>query len=115
MVGGQSRMPLVHKAVYQMTGKHPNQQLDPEHAVGLGAAIMAQAVRKPASTPVTLRDVLPIPIGIRGAENTMHVLFEKQSRLPGRQTRALTTHEDGQRSIMLRIYQGEHAWWMITT
>ena len=108
MVGGQSRMPLVHQAVYQMTGKHPNQQLDPEHAVGLGAAIMAQAVRKPASTPVTLRDVLPIPIGIRGAENTMHVLFEKQSRLPARQTRALTTHQDGQRSIMLRIYQGEH-------
>ena len=108
MVGGQSRMPLVHQAVYQMTGKQPNQKLDPEHAVGLGAAIMAQAVRKPASTPVTLRDVLSIPIGIRGAENMMHVLFEKQSRLPARETRSLTTHQDGQRSIMLRIYQGEH-------
>ena len=108
MVGGQSRMPLVHSAVRQLTGKAPNQHLDPEHAVGLGAAIMAQAVRRPASTPVTLRDVLSIPIGIRAAENKMHVLFESQSRLPARQTRSLTTHQDGQRSIMLRIYQGQH-------
>ena len=76
--------------------------------MGLGAAIMAQAVAKPASTSVTLRDVLSIPIGIRGAENKMHVLFAKQSRLPARQSRSLTTHQDGQRSIMLRIYQGEH-------
>ncbi len=108
MVGGQSRMPLVHRAVEKLTGKPVNQTLDPEHAVGMGAAIMAQAVRKPSGSSVTLRDVLSIPIGIRGAENTMHVLFEKQCKLPARQTRALTTHQDGQRSIMLRIYQGEH-------
>jgi molecular chaperone DnaK len=108
MVGGQSRMPLVHQAVTQLMSKTPNQALDPEQAVGLGAAIMAQAVRRPASTPVTLRDVLSIPIGIRGAGENMHVLFDKQCRVPARQTRALTTHQDGQRSIMLRIYQGEH-------
>ena len=109
LVGGQSRMPLVHRAVGRLTGKPIDQTLDPEHAVGLGAAIMAQAVRRPSSTPVTLRDVLSIPIGLRGAENKMHVLFEKQCRLPARQTRSLTTHQDGQRSIMLRIYQGEHS------
>ena len=108
LVGGQSRMPLVHRAVERLTGKPADQTLDPEHAVGLGAAIMAQAVHRPSSTPVTLRDVLSIPIGIRAAENKMHVLFEKQSSLPARQSRSLTTHQDGQRSIMLRIYQGEH-------
>jgi len=108
MVGGQSRMPLVHRAVTQLMGQAPNQALDPEQAVGLGAAIMAQAVRRPSSTPVTLRDVLSIPIGIRGAGEDMHVLFDKQCRVPARQVRALTTHQDGQRSIMLRIYQGEN-------
>ncbi len=108
MVGGQSRMPLVHRAVEKLTGKPVDKTLDPEHAVGLGAAIMAQAVRKPSSSTVTLRDVLSIPIGIRGAQNKMHVLFDKQCSLPARQTRALTTHKDGQPSIMLRIYQGEH-------
>ena len=108
MVGGQSRMPLVHQAVERLFGKPANKTLDPEQAVGLGAAIMAQAVRKPSSSAVTLRDVLSIPIGIRGAGNKMHVMFEKQCKLPARQTRALTTHKDGQRSIMLRIYQGEH-------
>ncbi|MEC8192883.1 MAG: Hsp70 family protein [Myxococcota bacterium] len=108
MVGGQSRMPMVHRAVEKLTATPVDQTLDPEHAVGMGAAIMAQAVRKPSSSSVTLRDVLSIPIGIRGAQDAMHVLFEKQCKLPARQTRALTTHKDGQRSIMLRIYQGEH-------
>ena len=101
-------MPMVHRAVEKLTATSVDQTLDPEHAVGMGAAIMAQAVRKPSSSSVTLRDVLSIPIGIRGAQEAMHVLFEKQCKLPARQTRALTTHKDGQRSIMLRIYQGEH-------
>jgi molecular chaperone DnaK len=108
MVGGQSRMPLVHRAVTQMMGRPPNQTLDPEQAVSLGAAIMAHAVRRPAQSQITLRDVLPIPIGLRGAGDTMHVLFDKQCRLPARQHRTLTTSRDGQRSIMLKIYQGEN-------
>ena len=109
LVGGQSRMPLVQRAVEQMLGRPPNSGLDPEMAVGLGAAIMAKAASHPSGTDVTLRDVLPIPIGTYSAGGQMHVLFAKNERLPARRTRTLTTSRDGQRSIMLRIYQGEHS------
>ncbi len=108
LVGGQSRMPLVQRAVEQMLGRPPNSGLDPEMAVGLGAAIMAKASSHPAGTDVTLRDVLPIPIGTYSAGGEMHVLFAKNERLPARRTRTLTTSREGQRSIMLRIYQGEY-------
>jgi len=109
LVGGQSRMPLVQRAVEQMLGRPPNSGLDPEMAVALGAAIMAQATVHPAGATLTLHDVLPIPIGLHGAGGGMHVLFAKNERLPARRTRTLTTSRDGQRSIMLRIYQGEHS------
>mgnify|MGYP002884166362 CR=1 FL=1 len=108
LVGGQSRMPLVQRAVQQMLGRPPNSGLDPEMAVGLGAAIMAKASAHPTGADVTLKDVLPIPIGTYSAGGQMHVLFAKNERLPARRTRTLTTSQDGQRSIMLRIYQGEH-------
>jgi len=108
LVGGQSRMPLVQRAVGQMQGRPPNSGLDPEMAVGLGAAIMAKASAHPAGADVTLRDVLPIPIGTYSSSGHMHVLFAKNERLPARRSRTLTTSRDGQHSIMLRIYQGEH-------
>ncbi len=107
LVGGQSRMPLVQRAVTQMLGRPPCNDVDPEQAVSLGAAIMAQAVNRPSNALITLHDVLPIPIGIQGPQGRMHNLFEKNERLPCRRTCTLTTSKAGQRSIMLRIYQGE--------
>jgi hypothetical protein len=56
---------------------------------------------------VTLLDVLPMPIGINKMNGTMHVLFQKNQPLPDYKTRTLTTSKDNQRTIMLKIYQGE--------
>jgi molecular chaperone DnaK (HSP70) len=56
---------------------------------------------------MTLLDVLPMAIGINKADGTMHVLFGKNQPLPDYKTRTLTTSKDNQRSIMLKIYQGE--------
>jgi molecular chaperone DnaK (HSP70) len=56
---------------------------------------------------MTLLDVLPMAIGINKVDGTMHVLFAKNQPLPDYKTRTLTTSKTNQRSIMLRIYQGE--------
>ena len=56
---------------------------------------------------LTLLDVLPMPIGINKVDGTMHVLFNKNQPLPDYKTRTLTTSKDNQRSIMLRLYQGD--------
>ncbi|MBW1877113.1 MAG: Hsp70 family protein [Deltaproteobacteria bacterium] len=108
LVGGQSRMPLVRKRVADFIGKAPSRKVHPDEAVGIGAAIMAHSLSSKAGPQdMTLLDVLPMAIGINKADGTMHVLFGKNQPLPDYKTRTLTTSKDNQRSIMLKIYQGE--------
>jgi molecular chaperone DnaK len=107
LVGGQSRMPLVQRRVTDFMGKPPCKGVHPDEAVGIGAAIMSHSLAGTTSDDVTLLDVLPMPIGINKVDGTMHVLFPKNQPLPDYKTRTLTTSKDNQRSIMLRIYQGE--------
>lgn len=107
LVGGQSRMPLVRNRVSEFMGKPPCKGVHPDEAVAIGAAIMAHSLAGHEASDVTLLDVLPMPIGIKKTDGTMHVLFQKNQPLPDYKTRTLTTSKDDQRSIMLRIYQGE--------
>jgi len=107
LVGGQSRMPLVQRRVSDFFGKPPSKGVHPDEAVGIGAAIMAHSLGTTTNNDVTLLDVLPMPIGINKVDGRMHVLFPKNQSLPDYKTRTLTTSKDNQRSIMLKIYQGE--------
>ena len=108
LVGGQSRMPLVRAKLKQFIGKSPSHKVHPDEAVAIGAAIMAHSLSSKAGPQdMTLLDVLPMAIGINKVDGTMHVLFAKNQPLPDYKTRTLTTSKDRQRSIMLRIYQGE--------
>ena len=108
LVGGQSRMPLVRRKVEQFMGQPPSQKVHPDEAVAIGAAIMAHSlVSKGGNQDMTLLDVLPMAIGISKTDGTMHVLFSKNQPLPDYKTRTLTTSKANQRSIMLRIFQGE--------
>ncbi len=108
LVGGQSRMPLVRTRLEQFVGKPPSHKVHPDEAVAIGAAIMAHSLSsKSGPQDMTLLDVLPMAIGINKVDGTMHVLFAKNQPLPDYKTRTLTTSKDNQRSIMLRIYQGE--------
>jgi len=108
LVGGQSRMPLVRSKLAQFIGKEPSHKVHPDEAVAIGAAIMAHSLSSKAGPQdMTLLDVLPMAIGINKVDGTMHVLFAKNQPLPDYKTRMLTTSKDNQRSIMLRIYQGE--------
>ena len=107
LVGGQSRMPLVQSRVTEFMGRPPSKGVHPDEAVGIGAAIMANSLAGSSGGDVTLLDVLPMPIGINKTDGTMHVLFQKNQPLPDYKTRTLTTSRKNQRSILLKIYQGE--------
>lgn len=108
LVGGQSRMPLVRRKLEEFLLQTPSQKVHPDEAVAIGAAIMAHSLSsKSSKDDVTLLDVLPIAIGVNKPDGTMHVLFPKNQPLPEQKTRTLTTRKANQRSIMLRIYQGE--------
>ncbi|MCP4809243.1 MAG: Hsp70 family protein [Proteobacteria bacterium] len=107
LVGGQSRMPLVQSLVTEFMGKPPSKGVNPDEAVAIGAAMMAHSLAGQSDDGLTLLDVLPMPIGINKTDGTMHVLFKKNQPLPDYKTRTLTTSKENQRSIMLRLYQGE--------
>ncbi len=107
LVGGQSRMPLVQSEITGFVGKRPSKGVNPDEAVAIGAAMMAHSLADKSSEDLTLLDVLPMPIGINRVDGTMHVLFKKNQPLPDYKTRTLTTSKNNQRSIMLRLYQGE--------
>ncbi len=107
LVGGQSRMPLVQSRVETFIGKPMSKAVNPDEAVAIGAAIIAHSQAGQGAPDLTLLDVLPMPIGINKVDGTMHVLFQKNQPLPDYKTRTLTTSKANQRSIMLRLYQGE--------
>jgi molecular chaperone DnaK len=108
LVGGQSRMPMVRRKLELFAGKPPSHKVHPDEAVAIGAAIMAHSLSSKAGPQdMTLLDVLPMAIGISKTDGSMHVLFAKNQPLPDYKTRTLMTSKDNQRSIMLRIYQGE--------
>jgi molecular chaperone DnaK len=108
LVGGQSRMPLVQRKLEAFYGRPASRNIHPEEAVAQGAALMAEAITNPENTHFTLMDVLPMNIGVRRPDGGMQILFPKNCPLPSERTRVLTTFKNNQRSIMIRLYQGDN-------
>jgi len=110
VIGGQSQMPMVHRKLEAFFGNAPSTELDAETSVAIGAALMADALDNAgidAEQELTLLDVLPIPIGLDRGDDSMHILFGKHEPLPCQRTRTITTSEDDQTSLLLRVYQGQ--------
>ena len=107
LVGGQSRMPLVQKSVRDYFDRAPCKGVHPDEAVAVGAAIMAHSLTHAGSQKVTLLDVLPMPIGIAKVDRSFLPLFPKNCPIPHVRRLTLTNSKDNQKTIMLKIYQGD--------
>jgi len=108
LVGGQSRMPLVQKRVTDFFLRQPCKGVHPDEAVAVGAAIMAHSLTDQSYHKVELLDVLPMAIGIAKVDGTLLRLFPKFSPIPSYKSLILTNSKDNQKSIMLKIYQGDN-------
>lgn len=107
LVGGQSRMPLVQQRVKDYFDREPCKGVHPDEAVAVGAAIMAHSLTHASSEKVTLLDVLPMPIGIAKVDRSFLPLFPKNCPIPHVRRLTLTNSKDNQKTIMLKIYQGD--------
>ncbi|MCK6530813.1 Hsp70 family protein [Myxococcota bacterium] len=107
LVGGQSRMPMVQGQVTDFFQRQPCKGVHPDEAVAVGAAILAHSLTQAGQQRVTLLDVLPMPIGIARGDGTFLRLFPKNSPIPSYKSLILTNSKEGQRSIMIKIYQGD--------
>jgi molecular chaperone DnaK len=105
LVGGQSRMPLVHERVSAFFGKPPSRAVHPDEAVAIGAALLAQSLG--SAEGVVLIDVLPMSIGIALPGDRVKTIIERNTPLPVRKQYGLTTTRDGQTEFELVVLQGE--------
>jgi len=106
LVGGQSRMPLVQKAVTEFFGKRPHKGVNPDEVVALGAAVQAAALVD-ESRDVLLLDVTPLSLGIGTYGGHFARLIERNTTVPVSKGHIFTTTRDNQSAVKIRVLQGE--------
>jgi molecular chaperone DnaK len=102
LVGGMSRMPLVHDHVEALFHRRSDRKINPDEAVALGAALLASRIRE-----VHLIDVLPLSIGIAGEGRRFLRLVPRNTSLPTTKSFVVRTERDLQTRYELPLYQGE--------
>lgn len=106
LVGGSTRIPAVHRLVKAMTGKEPNQSVNPDEVVAVGAAIQG-AVLSGNLKDVVLLDVTPLSLGLETLGGVMTKLIERNTTIPARRSQIFSTADDNQAEVQIHVLQGE--------
>jgi molecular chaperone DnaK len=108
LVGGQTRMPVIQDRLTKFFGRPPSKGVHPDEAVAIGAALYGWSLQENSDLKIQLLDVIPMAIGIEQAGGTMHVVFPRNAAIPNAKTVAATNSVDGQKELVVRIFQGDH-------
>jgi len=106
LVGGSTRTPAVQKLVKDITGKEPNQSVNPDEVVAVGAAIQASILAGEIKD-IVLLDVTPLTLGIETLGGVMTPLVPRNTTIPVSKSQVFSTADDNQTAVDVHVLQGE--------
>jgi len=106
LVGGQTRMPKIQDEVKKLFGKEPNNEVNPDEVVAIGAATQG-GILQGNVRDVLLLDVTPLSLGIETMGGVNTVLIGKNTTVPTAKTQTFSTAADGQTQVEIHVLQGE--------